>query len=120
VTLGGATTGQQPVLDHRAERDIRLAERGRTPGAGVHELHLEAGSLGARRPVRANERLPQLGLVRVKGLEELAAARVALAAREQPLRPALLEHAVAELRDALVRPDPVVIAGAEDWVRVSG
>jgi hypothetical protein len=44
VTLGGATTAQQPVLD-----------------------------------------------------------RVALAAREQPLGTALLEHAVAELRDALVR-----------------
>jgi hypothetical protein len=82
---------------------------------GVHELHLEAGSLGARRPVRADERL-----VRVERLEEVGPAHVALAAREQPLRTALLEHAVAELRDALVRRGPAVIAGAEDWVRVSG
>jgi hypothetical protein len=33
---------------------------------------------------------------------------------------ALLEDGIAELRDALVRRDPVVVAGSEDCALVSG
>jgi hypothetical protein len=47
-------------------------------------------------------------------LEELGATSVALSAGQQALRAALLQDRVAELGDALVCRDPVVVAGSED------
>jgi hypothetical protein len=61
-----------------------------------------------------HEGVPQLMLVVIKGLEELGTASVALPASKQAVTAPLLDGGVAELRNLLVRRDPVVVSGAED------
>jgi hypothetical protein len=53
-------------------------------------------------------------LICIECLEEVGSASVTLSARQETTGAAVLEDSIAELRDALVGVDPVVVASTED------